>query len=807
MFFKMFYNDLKKNKGLNVILFVFVIVSFILSVAGVMQVYIHSHGVEYSMEQCKSSDMMALYAFPQSSKEEQIEEISNWLDQREDVVEHSFIEAINLDTTYISLVDSEVDVESTLCNGYKIITTQTTDMDLLYNTNNEPFYVENGTIALPVDVREWADLKIGDKIRLTTQIGYVYEFTISHFYKEPSSMNIYRFILSQEDYALFATECPYRLDICKVRLKEGVEVNDFAGMFPFEKTEGFLFRAIAILGISLTHTVSILVSYFLMIINVFVVLIMLLMIRFMLLSTLKEEEKEVGMMRAIGVDGFSYRFLFVAKYVGFAVIGAVVGIIVGMILSKVQVDLFCQNTMFPSFSTRLSLAILAVCGMALGMIIFTMLVMRRVNRISVMDAIHGENRGERFGKLSKFVLHKRKKISVPSYLAVSDLLNSSKKYMILIITYSLGAMIILSLFYLRTTLVSEEYFRSFLELKTDFYIAQDAKIFETYYLQEGGMEGAIKTFNKDFKEAGIPAEINYDYVCYGKILTKESKNDISCSMFFGDVDKEEFPFRAEGTVPKLANEVAISYKTAQLNGLEIGDTITIEYDIYGGNRTETKETSGEFIITGYIDCMEAGLGTVILMGEEEPNAVRDEIHALTFRIHGTEKEKETYLMQMKELYEEEVILSHEENAERNMSYVIAPLDILKIVMTMVVLGVIVLMTILYSSVLLHGENNSVAMLKCLGFEEKDIKKWHMIRIMIITAIACILGNVIAQTVIEWITGYVYDQNFGCSGFGFTINPLESYILVPAMIMATVFMTMCFVLKKVSRIQIWEIRED
>ncbi len=806
MFFKMLLSDLKKNKGLNVILFLFIMVSFVLSVVGVLQVYIHTHGVSYTMEQCRSSELMAFYRLPESTKEKDIQEILNWAKNQNKIERYSVVEGINLYSEDIILVDSDVDVKNAFYNSVKVVMTQPMDMDLLYDTENKPFYVENGTIALPVSLKEQADLKIGDKIRLTTQLGYIYEFTISHFYKNPFDMGVKGFVLSQGDYEIFAGECPCKLTIYKCRLKNPDDINEFAANYPFENKDGFMFSFITNLATDLTYTISIMVSYFVVVINIFVILIMLLTIRFMLMASIKEEEKEIGMMRAIGVDSFRYRCLFIAKYIVFAFIGAFIGVGAGITISKYQVDIFCKNTILPTFRIRLLLSILAVLFMVIFIIAFTLLVMRRINRISVIDAIHGENRGQRFEKLSKYMLYRRKRISVPSYLAVSDLLNSIKKYIILIITYALGTMIVLSLFYLRSTLVSEEYFKNFLEVKSDFSISLPAETFDKYYQREGNYEGVITALNKELAEAGIRAEMKYDYISYGTILS-DNKNDISCSLFFGDVSNSEISYRKGGTAPKLLNEAAISYRTAKLNNIKIGDKIALEYNVYGKNRTETHTVQNDFIITGFIDCMEAGLGTVVLMGDEFEDAERNDIRVLLREIYGTKKEKAQYIKQMKEMYGDDVALSGKERGFHNMEYVVKPLDNLKIIMTIVTLGIIILMTTLYSSVLMHSENNCVAMLKYMGFRKTDIRKWQLLRIGIITVIACVFGNILAQTVIGWLAAYVYDQNFACSGFTFTVNPLESYIIVPVLILTAVLGTMLVILKRINKIEIWEIRED
>ena len=73
---------------------------------------------------------------------------------------------------------------------------------------------------------------------------------------------------------------------------------------------------------------------------------------------------------------------------------------------------FVFHTIPPKTGTRVILLVAALLFTLFFIVGFTLLSLRRMNKISVMDAIHGENRGERFGKLSGLFLHKKKRISI-----------------------------------------------------------------------------------------------------------------------------------------------------------------------------------------------------------------------------------------------------------------------------------------------------------------------------------------------------------------------------------------------------------
>ena len=805
MFFKMLQSDLKKNKGLNVILFVFVIVAATLTVVGALQSYLYLYGVPYTMEQCQSSDVLSFYRFSIGEREQEKAKLNNYLKSRQDVERFCDIEGPILIGSDIEIPEFAYEEREVLSYGTKILTKQPRELDLLYDTEDRPFFVENGTIAVSTTFQDRTNTKIGDKLQIATQMGNIYEFTISHFYKVPTNMGIDLFVVSDADYEVFAKECPLIADAYRLKLMDPEKANEFVKNYPQDEEAGLRFISYHNLFQDNYQAIMAIVSYAVLGIDVFVIVIMMLTIRFMMIASVKEAEKEIGMMIAIGVDSLRYRWCFIAKYIAFALVGGFLGGVFGILISKVQISLFCKNTILPTRGMRIVLSLLAVSLVIFCIIGFSMLTVRRIRKISVIDVIHGENRGERFGKASKFVLYLRKKMKVPFFLALSDLLNSCKRYLVLIITYSLGMAVILAVCFLESTFNSPKYDEYFMyNRKVDFEIHFDSDTYQKYFQREGSYEGLLKAVSRELEEAGIPANISYDHVSYGNILLDTQK--ISCEIMFGDVDPHRFTFRKGGSVPKLDNEIALTYKCAKLNNLHIGDKITLEFYEYGEDRTQSHKTTKEFLITAFIDVMEVEAPTVLLSGDND-SMRKDTDYVVFSELEGNKKEKEQYLRQMKEMYGEDQIRSYEEYSQAYFGNMLDIIDTLKLVMGGLVILVMVLVTTLYSSVLLHEEMSSIAGLKCMGFSNRDIRKWQMYRMGLIVLGSVVIGNVLAQTVIERLVALVFELQFQFTGFQFVISPWEAYLIIPLLGFFVIMLTMTLRLKSVDKIQIWKIREE
>ena len=148
-------------------------------------------------------------------------------------------------------------------------------------------------------------------------------------------------------------------------------------------------------------------------------------------------------MKAIGVYSFSYRALFAVKYMAFAVIGGIIGMVIAMPLSDIMIDRFMIHIIIPKLSQRITIAIIMLILMILIMGIFILHSLRCMNKISVMDTIHGENKGERFKKIPGMFLHKKKLMNIPLFLALGDILGKIKRYAYLIFTYVVSVSMVL----------------------------------------------------------------------------------------------------------------------------------------------------------------------------------------------------------------------------------------------------------------------------------------------------------------------------------------------------------------------------
>ncbi len=804
MFFTMLKNDLKAHKGLNIILFIFILSASVVSVIAANLMYMEITGRTRTDRMSNIANAVVNVNVGMGNFEEKKENLLKWAD------ESSLIHDCEL-KEYIRLADSELELKGLYASDDSFpyhdtfhITTQNKRLNLLYSDQNKPFSVDTGEVAISINLADMAGVSRGDEIRVTTQLGNIYTLKISEIYKDPSETRCDELIFSDADFEKIKTDCPYRLYKMMVKtdnlntlrkIVKGLEDDGLA-----MASSGFYYSP----ETDANHTVLLLVSYFLLAISIVIMIIMFITIRYMMVAAIKQEEKEIGMMRAIGVDSFRYRWLFAALYISFAFIGGIVGIAAGVPLTKMILRKLCKNYIVGNPYIVQIIAVIVSIFMVAIIIGFAAIMMRRIRKISVIDAIHGTDAGERFGKLNRINLYTSKRIKVPEFLAIGNIVNGSGKYLFLVITYTLATLILLTVFNIKSSLASEDYEKNFFSFNFDFHVYFNDELADYYYQKGGDYEGAMKLLVEDFNSQGVPVKMRYMNGCEAEIL-RNDKDNIMLTLMFGDTYNDKITLRKDGKLPVKENEIILSYFSAKNEGIQIGDTLTLEYEEYGEDRISTHKVQKDFIVTGYYDVMEGGEAGAIA-GKEFSGASKDMTRVTDLYIDAPKREKTGYVKQLKEFYGDEVIKTNKEYNKDGMGYITDIVDYLKIIITALMTFVLILNTSLYMSVDLARETPGIAMLKSVGFSNEDIKRWQMFRMLIILIISIILAFILEYTVVDFFAQLIF-LTFGITRFHFVSNPLEVYVIIPGIILLIGYVAIKICLMKVKNINIWNIRED
>lgn len=808
MFFTMLKNDLKQNKGLNLILFLFMTAAAALVFISSVQLYSELTGRKRTNDICRLPDTLLLSDSGAGGRAEKDRQIRQLLNEESNVRGYAVSEVIRLRWQLIDFADFSAEDCDNFYYSTHLLSKMPRDADLVYDINDKPFYVESGTIALPLALRDMTGAKTGDTLRLTTEKGSVYEFRIARFYKENFDQKL-RYLVSDADYELLSAEYPVKTDVYGLYLYKTDSASHSAMMTPFSKVR-INYQTFRRGNLSNDEVMMYIISAAMAAISVFAILIILMTVRFTMISAMKAEEKEIGMMRAIGVDSFSFRWLFAAKYIGFAVIGGILGIAAGLPLSRAVLRLFSNNVLFPPFGIILMIGVISVLVLIGIMILFAMLMMRRIRRISVMDALRGTSPANAAGKDHNggMLLQKRRKMPVPLYLALTDLWKQKKRYLFLVLSYTFGAVIMLTVVYLRHTCISLEYMQywgiNHIDFSPDFSPAMEEE-----YSERSIREGKYlwELVNEDLEQADIPAHVNTYYSTFAEWQTGEQI--IRCSMRFGDRQNDRYLYTAGSRVPEKENEIAISDYSASLYGTHIGDTVTLtilEWDDSEGEM-HIKKHDSEFVVTGLLRYMEMNNNQpLILCGLEYERAAPRGMGRSGIYIDAPESERDAVFSRIEALYGAEHVMDQQEYIR----YQLADYDklftqLIRIMSSMVIV-VTLLITVLYLNIFISEDQSEIALLRAVGFSGGSLRLWLAIRMLLLTVGSAAAGILLANTAVQALGGLLF-RIVRMNGFRFRPDWLFTFAGMPVILLAAVMLPALLKLRQIQKINLRSMTDE
>ena len=467
MFFRMIQRDLKESKGLNVIILLFMVMVSALVAASALLMFANIRGVKVSQERCKPYDSIIIYSKLLDDAEGQQKAMEDIIMAKYPEAEIEHNEAIRFEYTnlYYEGVDYDF-LNRSAGNKLYALMKQPREYNLVYDGNNKPFSIRSGEVAVPYAFSMQTGLKVGDDLFITAPSGRQYKFTITAITRDPILDFVCRFILSDADYEVMSSECPQKIGMTGFDTEQKYTENDRKVLnSELAKDENYKDYFMHCLGDGHTTSnaalVSVLITFFMLITCIFMVLIILFTIGFTIRSAIKKEERELGIMKALGTDSVSFRWLVAAKYVAFSVVGGIIGMILGAVVGNKLIGRFYYNISYSLGVVDYVVAALSAVFIVVLVILFILFSMRRINKISVMDVLHGEARQERIKHSDRFSLSKRRKMSLPLFLALTDIFGNFKRYILLFIAFAIGSSVVLINIQVRDTVISTDFLYKF----------------------------------------------------------------------------------------------------------------------------------------------------------------------------------------------------------------------------------------------------------------------------------------------------------------------------------------------------------
>ena len=806
MFLRIVKNSLKRKKLMNITLFLFIFISAIIVCICSAEIYYATAGLDHTFEMTNTADYTIMAKQPMREVEEINGKIASWANEADYITAYHQEDMIYLNYKQIDFVGVEEEDYTDFIGKPHYLGTLPSVHNKVYDLNDQSFELGHGEIAIASSWANTTHTQIGDEIRITTDMGNTYSFKVSHMFKDVlfpigALSTSKRYFVSDVDYAQLLEETPIPMQFYTFN----VTSNDrlLAEFENYSERDKFMSKP----EIIYSYVMQNIMVVILLIVSIFLIVIILLTLNFNIKASLIEDEKEIGMMRAIGLPALQFKGLYIANYTFLTVIGAICGLIVGLPVARYVTSYFAYNLIPPSKTITYSLAILAVIMMSLLIILFCFLCVRKIDKVSAIVALGQGLEGETSIKQTKMSLYRKKKMKVPQFLALKDIRGGFKQYIVLMCAYFLGTMLLLFPQHVLHTIQSPSYLRYWDQLESDFsihyYSGDLSKIYKDS-LKAGQNGTRYKMFSwmeEKAKEQGIEIDIEVSKAAYYNCFLEDGGYvQVPCN--YGPVDTHEFEY-AEGMAPEYENEIAVGANMAKRYKLQVGQPLWMEIKDYNDEKTAIVKEKKEFFITGIYQTMN-NEGMAILMGNEFESGVMDYSVPTRMTIYASEEEKPMIINELKEIFGARNILTNEEYLEISLADFISLFTGVIIFVNITVMGVLFFMTLLYTRVIMSKEISSLALLKQTGFTYATLTKWQLIRIGLLTSGPVILGCLGSVWLGQPLASICFEKLVGLTSFIFEIHPTITFIQTPVLVFGIVFLATAMTCRRMKHLKLYDI---
>ena len=782
MFGRILKKDLKRNKTMNIILFLFVIIASVFFASGIYNFVSVFNGTDYMFEKAGLGDyqLISLGEGAIGSLEDRVSSIPE-------------VDSYRIDT---NLYFPEGDVFRE--NGKVLKVTNVgimNSIDRLGITffdkdNNEITSVEQGTVIVSGKALRENDLEIGDKltfkkgdIEVTLTIAGTLKdaFLGSEFFGNP------RFLVNDADFKEY-------LDDENVARFYGGEIfyittEDTKAVESATSNLELVSYSRPTSKMKMAYVMNLIIAFIAVILSICLMVVSFLVLRFTINFSISEDFREIGIMKAIGIKNKRIRSLYLTKYAVIAIAGSVIGFFISIPFGDMLLDSMTQDMILGSDLGYAWNVIGAVC-VTLLVILFAYLSTSKIKKLTPIDAVRSGQTGERFKK--KGGIRITKNPFRPSwYLALNDIMSSPKRFITVIVSFSLCTLLVLIIVNTANTMNSDKLVYMF-GPPADVYIT-DVKASTAFMHGEGKqeLEDYLSDLEKEYAEDGMPCTARIGLIYTYQIEYEGETYSCTCQQDLY-TKASEFVF-SSGTAPSNRNEIAVTGQFLDKTNAKIGDVVKMDF----GDGPE------DMLITATFQSFN-NMGDMVLLHEDASTDFSHLSSTMQFKIDFTDNpDQKTIDERIQKIKDktgnDEVFNTAEYCVDCVKVYYI--MDAVAKLLLAIVLIVVILVTVLMERSFIADEKNEIAIAKAVGFKDITVIKWHVQRFFIVALIAMLLAIGLSFPLTDIIISPVFGM-MGASDINYNYDILQCFVIYPGTVLivtvVTAFLTALYTRKIVSR---------
>lgn len=733
-------NDIRANKLASAATFFFLAISALLLCLTVLLGGSLLGSIDWLMKEAQTPDFLQMHA-----GEVDEAQIAAFAEGQEAVESWQLCGFLNLENATLSLNGNSLS-GSTQDNGLWV---QSRRFDYLLDTENHPISVREGEVYVPVCYRREYGLEQGQEMRIGRE-----SLQIAGFLRDAQMNSMMasskRFLVHEADYERFRERGSEEY-LIEFLLREGSDVDAFALAYtqsglpangptitaPLIRMMNALSDGMMILVIFLVSVVALLIS--------------ILCIRFLLLTTLEKDRKEIGMLKAVGISKRDIRRLYLTKFILLSATGAAAGLILAFCLSKplgAQMrDLYGAG---PAGGLVYGCAVCSVMLVEGILLLSIRRTLKRTEKLSAVEALNGRGEAKRKG----------------ANLLVGAV--TAAVVFLMLVPQNI------------THTISSPEFVTYMgvgngQIRVD--VRQSTDIVSQTAALAGQLDGDDRVERYTVLET--------------RSLQAELANGSRCSLMVELGDHSIFPVSyTEGTFPRKEGELALSALNAEELGVSLGDGLLLSS---GGEQRQ-------YTVCGIYSDITNGGKTAKACGTGGWDNVPVMWSILYISLCESES-VEDWLTEYQNRYAESGIeaVDIQEYVTATYGQTIRQLWLAEKVSFATALGILFVVVLLFLRLVIEQERRDSALKKALGFTSGAIRAEYMKRSAALSLAGIFVGMALGVFLGEQVAGRLL-SSLGASGFRFVLDDGWIFLRTFAAALLVSFAAARVALREVVKIQ-------
>ncbi len=773
MYLNILKRDLKRKKTMNVILLIFVILSAMFMASSTNNIIAVTSGLDTFFEQAGMADH---YVLALDSEDNNLDKSLDKLDstteyKREDIF---FSLGSNVEVNGEAMKD--------LDKTALVMSVDNRKLNYYSPDNKEITEVEKGKAYITGPFASEANLEVGEKFTLVIgehRLELEYMGRAKDALLGSDFMGNPRFILNNADYK-------YLLEDEEAQNFDGsvyyINTTDAAAVESAIGEQGGIILSVNNDTIKTTYIMSMIVAALLLIVSLFLIIVSFVVLKHTIGFTIAEEFREIGVMKAIGMKNSSIRALYLIKYFAITLLGSAIGFVLSLPFSEFMLK-SVSTSIYLGSENSILVGLLCSIAVVLITLLFCWSSTRKIKTLSPIDAVRNGQTGERFRK--KSIMHLRKsKLGSSAFLAANDIISAPKKYSIITIVFAILMLLVMILANTANTLNSEKLLFLLGCTESDVYLFQTDVAVEAINPDvnpKDVMNDAITDIENTLKENDMPGDVHIESMYTTSVHANDNKAGVPFQ-YCPDTKASDYTY-SEGLAPESANEVALSYLTAEKLEVGVGDEVTIL-----AKGEEIKCT-----VTALFQTFQQ-MGTVCRLHEDFDVSKLDSSGIFAFQIdfddEPSKAEIENRIEKLKDIYDTNQVYNCADFV-KDCTGAADTINAVKNMVLIITLIIVILVAVLMERSFISSEKAEIALMKAIGFSNKSIIWHHTLRFGIIAVIASILAAIFCMPLTKLTMDPVMAIMGAVSGVGYEIVPFEIFVLYPVIVVAVTIISAFF----------------